>query len=84
MKFIELQLNLPLSPPESPKNENQNEDHPLNDCYVQLEKEQKELQHQKTCLHTWNNLQGDISQLHDLFVEFNKIVDVRFLNFLII
>lgn len=68
-----------MSQPESPKEENQPKDHPLDDKYIQLQKEQQELQHQEACLHAWNSLQGDIHQLHQLFVDFNKIVDVNFL-----
>lgn len=74
-EYMELQLNLPMSQPESPKEENQPKNHPLDDKYVQLQKEQQELQHQEACLHTWNTLQGDIHQLHQLFVDFNQIVD---------
>ncbi|XP_033340600.1 syntaxin 17 [Megalopta genalis] len=74
-EYLELQLSLPLSPPESPKGEDQEKDHRLNDRYVQLHEQQQELEHQQACLHTWNNLHEDINQLHDLFIDFNKIVD---------
>ncbi|KZC04907.1 PREDICTED: syntaxin-17 [Dufourea novaeangliae] len=74
-EYLELQLNLPMSPPQSPKNENQDKDHPLEDSYIQLQKDQQDLQHQQTCLHAWNNLQGDINQLHELFVDFNNVVN---------
>lgn len=70
-----------MSQPESPKEEDQPKSHPLDDTYIQLQKEQQELQHQEACLHTWNTLQEDIHQLHQLFLDFNKIVDVNFLVF---
>lgn len=73
--YLELQLNLPISPPDSPESEDQTESHPLDSRYIQLKKEQEELDRQQACLHTWNSLQGEIHQLHQLFVDFNKIVD---------
>ncbi|XP_076241455.1 syntaxin 17 [Calliopsis andreniformis] len=73
-EYLELQLNFPLSRPESPKNEDQAPDHPLDHSHVQLKEEQQELQRQQTCLHAWNDLQGDINQLHQLYTDFNKIV----------
>ncbi|XP_003705674.1 syntaxin 17 [Megachile rotundata] len=74
-EYLELQLNLPTSPPDSPKSEDQPESHPLDSRYVQLQEEQQELERQQACMHAWNSLQGDIHQLHQLFVDFNKIVD---------
>lgn len=74
-EYLELQLNLLSSRPESPKHEDEAHGHPLNDRYVQLQEEQEDLQRQQACLHTWNNLQGDITHLHQLFADFNKIVD---------
>lgn len=74
-EYFELQLNLPLPRPESPKNENHKEEHPLEDRYVLLQEEQQGLQDEQACLHTWNNLQEDINQFHELFVNINKIVD---------
>lgn len=73
--YLELRLNLPESRPRSPKDEDEAASHPLHGSYVQLQKEQQELERQKTCLHAWNNLQEDIHQLQELFLEFNKIVD---------
>lgn len=73
--YLELQLNLPISQPSSPKEEHQNTKHPLDDRYIQLQEEHEELQRQQICLDAWNSLQGDIHQLHQLFVDFNKIVD---------
>ncbi|XP_048263670.1 syntaxin-17 isoform X2 [Bombus affinis] len=46
-EYMELQLNLPMSQPESPKEEDQPKSHPLDDTYIQLQKEQQELQHQE-------------------------------------
>ncbi|XP_061929807.1 syntaxin-17 [Apis cerana] len=73
-EYMELELNLPMSP-ESSINEDQANSYPLDNTYIQLQKEQQDLQHQEACLHAWNTLQGDIHQLHQLFVDFNKIVD---------
>ena len=56
--------------PESSINEDQANSHPLDNTYIQLQKEQQDLQHQEACLHAWNTLQGD---------DFNKIVDVNYL-----
>ncbi|CAK9797895.1 STX17 [Anthophora quadrimaculata] len=74
-EYMELQLNLTNLSPISSKDEDQAESHPLDNRYVQLQEKQQELQHQETCLHVWSNLQEDIHQLHQLFVDFNKIVD---------
>ncbi|XP_029052267.1 syntaxin-17 [Osmia bicornis bicornis] len=74
-EYLELQLNLPISPPDLPKSKDQAKEHPLDNRYVQLQEEQQELQRQQACLHAWNSLQGDIHHLHQLFVDFNKIVD---------
>ncbi|CAK9802925.1 STX17 [Anthophora plagiata] len=74
-EYMELQLNLTNLSPISSKDEDQAESYPLDNRYMQLQEKQQELQHQETCLHAWNNLQGDMHQLHQLFVDFNKIVD---------
>nr|XP_034173664.1 syntaxin-17 [Osmia lignaria] len=74
-EYLELQLNLPISPPDLPKSKDQAKEHPLDNRYVQLQEEQQELQRQQACLHAWDSLQGDIHHLHQLFVDFNKIVD---------
>lgn len=74
-EYMELQLNLPMSQPESPKSEDQEKSHPLDNRYIELQEEQQDLHRQEACLHAWNNLQGDIQQLHQLFADFNKIVD---------
>lgn len=71
-----MELNLTLSPPASPVSENQEAQHPLEDSNVQSQAEQEDLEHQQACLHVWNSLQGDIQQLHELFVEFDKVVHV--------
>lgn len=68
---------MPLSEPQSPKDEDQSKSHPLQNKYVQLQEEQEDLQRQEACLHAWNSLQGDIHQLHQLYVDFNKLVDVN-------
>ncbi|CAL7935499.1 unnamed protein product [Xylocopa violacea] len=74
-EYMELQLNLPMSRPESPNDEDQPKSHPLDNRYIQLQEEQQDLQRQEACLHAWNTLQGDIHQLHQLFTDFNKVVD---------
>lgn len=68
-----MELNLWLSPPSSPVLGNQLP-HPLAD--VQLQAEQEDLQHQQNCMQNWNSLQEDIQQLHELFIEFDKVVHV--------
>ncbi|XP_017753473.1 PREDICTED: syntaxin-17 isoform X2 [Eufriesea mexicana] len=74
-EYMELELNLPLSQPQSSKDEDQSKSDPLQNKYVQLQEKQRDLQHQEACLHAWNTLQGDIHQLHQLYVDFNKLVD---------
>lgn len=70
-----MELNFSTSPI-SPKNENQKSNDLPEDNQVQLQAEQEDLQRQQTCLFIWNHLQGEIQQLHELFVEFNKVVYV--------
>lgn len=74
-EYLELQFDLPLSRPESPKNEDQKEEHPLNDRNVLLQKVEQDLQDEQACLHTWNNLQEEISQFHEMFIDINKILN---------
>ncbi|XP_017892074.1 syntaxin-17 [Ceratina calcarata] len=77
-EYMELQLSLP--PPDLhhlPVDEDDTEDHPLDEKQIQLHEEQQQLQRQQTCLHAWNSLQGDIHQLYQLFIDFNKIVDAQ-------
>lgn len=70
-----MELNFSTSSPASPTSEPEELQHPLdNSGHVQAE--QEDLQHQQTCLQVWNRLQGEIQQLHELFVEFNKVVHV--------
>lgn len=80
VSFTEMEFNFPTSPPSSPTSEPQesvhSSQHPLDDNYIQLQAEQEDLQRQQTCLHVWNRLQEEIQQLHELFVEFNKVVHV--------
>lgn len=59
-----------------PKNENQESNDLPEDNQVQLQAEQEALQRQQTCLFIWNHLQGEIQQLHELFIEFDKVVHV--------
>lgn len=77
-EYLEMEFNFPTSPPSSPTSEPQesvhSSQHPLDDNYIQLQAEQEDLQRQQTCLHVWNRLQEEIQQLHELFVEFNKVV----------
>ncbi|XP_014483132.1 PREDICTED: syntaxin-17 [Dinoponera quadriceps] len=71
-EYLEMELNLWLTPPSTPTNTSELP-HPL--ANVQLQVEQEDLQHQQDCLQVWNSLQGDIQQLHELFVEFDKVVN---------
>lgn len=73
-EYLVLQLDLPLSGPSSPKEEDQDAKYIFNDRQVQLQEEQENLQRQQACLHTWTDLQDEIQQLHQLFTDFNKIV----------
>ncbi|KAK2585713.1 hypothetical protein KPH14_010326 [Odynerus spinipes] len=73
-EYLVLQLDLPLSGPSSPKEEDEDAKYVFSDRDIQLQEEQENLQRQQACLHTWNNLQDDIHQLHQLFTDFNKIV----------
>lgn len=71
-----LQLDLPLSGPSSPKEENKDAQYVNRDHNIQLHEEHEDLERQQACLHTWTDLQDDIYQLHQLFTDFNKIVHV--------
>lgn len=73
-EYIVLQLNLPLSGASSPKEEDEDTQYIFKDCNVKLQEERENLERQQACLHTWNNLQDDMHQLHQLFIDFNKIV----------
>ena len=73
-----LEIKLPFQKPTLTKDENHSEDDPLGDKYIQVQTEHEEVERQKACLHAWNSLQSDLQQLHQLFVDFNKIVHVRF------
>lgn len=71
-----MELNFSTPPSISPISEPEECPQPFDDSNVQLQTEQKDLQRQQTCLQVWNQLQGEIQQLHELFVEFNKVVHV--------
>lgn len=71
-----MELKFSILPVMSPESEPRKTQHPLNDSGVQLQVDEEDLQRQQTCLHDWNRLQGEIQQLHELFVEFNKVVHV--------
>lgn len=76
MSFTEMELNFLTPPSTSPVSEPEQCPHPLDDSGIQLQAEQEDLQRQQTCLQVWNRLQGEIQQLHELFIEFNKVVHV--------
>lgn len=74
--LTEMELNFSTSPPMSPESESpESQQHPLENS-IQLQAEQEDLQRQQTCLQVWNRLQGEIQQLRELFIEFNKVVYV--------
>ncbi|XP_011168450.1 syntaxin-17 [Solenopsis invicta] len=73
-EYLEMELKFSILPVMSPESEPRKTQHPLNDSGVQLQVDEEDLQRQQTCLHDWNRLQGEIQQLHELFVEFNKVV----------
>lgn len=73
-EYLEMELDASKLSPILSKNEDQETEHPVNDNDIQLQVEREDLQHQQTCLQVWSCLQEEIQQLHELFVEFNKIV----------
>ncbi|KAL6261655.1 hypothetical protein P5V15_006743 [Pogonomyrmex californicus] len=73
-EYLEMEMNFSTLPPESPKSESEEIQHPLDNSNIQLQAEQEDLQRQQTCLHVWNRLHGEIQHLHELFIEFNKVV----------
>ncbi|XP_015182082.1 PREDICTED: syntaxin-17 isoform X2 [Polistes dominula] len=73
-EYLVLQLDLPISGPSSPKEENKDAQDVFRDHDIQLQEEHEDLDRQQACLHTWTDLQDDITQLHQLFTDFNKIV----------
>lgn len=73
-EYLVLQLDLPISGPSSPKEENKDAQDVFKDHDIQLYEEYEDLNRQQACLHTWTDLQDDIYQLHQLFTDFNKIV----------
>lgn len=76
VSFTEMELNFTTPPSTSSTSESEECSHPLNVSNIQLQAEQEDLQRQQTCLQVWNRLQGEIQQLHELFIEFNKVVYV--------
>ncbi|XP_076623391.1 syntaxin 17 [Colletes latitarsis] len=73
--YLEMEMHLSVPQSQSPKEEDQATSHPLDNRYMQLQEEEQDLQRHQACLHAWNNLQEDVQQLQELFIEFNKIVD---------
>ncbi|XP_020278941.1 syntaxin-17 [Pseudomyrmex gracilis] len=71
-EYLEMQLNCSTSPP-SFKSQHQEMQHPLDDN-IQLQAEKEDFLRQQACLEVWNSLQEEIQQLHELFIEFNKVV----------
>ncbi|XP_015604453.1 syntaxin-17 [Cephus cinctus] len=73
-EYFDLEFDFPPARPASPKNEDQTTESPFQEGDLQLHAEQEELERQQACLHSWNILQNDMHQLHQLFIDFNKIV----------
>lgn len=71
---LELESILIVLSANSTKDEDQDAGRPLDKSQVQLHAEHEELQRQKACLHAWSSLQSDIRELHELFLDFNKII----------
>ncbi|XP_015127162.1 syntaxin-17 [Diachasma alloeum] len=63
-------------PPKTPPHENDPESPELHhgERFLQLQTEAEDLKRQEACLHAWNSLQGELHQLHQLFVDFNKLI----------
>ncbi|KAL0116899.1 hypothetical protein PUN28_010045 [Cardiocondyla obscurior] len=73
-EYLRMELNFSTSPPASPTSELEEPLHPLDNSSVQLQTAQEDIRRQQSCLQVWNRLQGEIQQLHELFIEFNKVV----------
>ncbi|XP_033210971.1 syntaxin-17 isoform X2 [Belonocnema kinseyi] len=73
-EYLELELKLPFQNSTLTEDESQIADDSHSDKYIQLQDEHEELERQKACLYAWNSLQNDLQQLHQLFIDFNKIV----------
>ncbi|XP_046734307.1 syntaxin-17 [Diprion similis] len=74
-EYLALDLDLPTMNRSSTEDENEATNHAFQDGDIQLHAEEKELERQQACLHAWNSLQDDMIQLHQLFVDFNQLVD---------
>lgn len=70
-----MQLNCSTLPLSS-KSQHQEKQHPLDDN-IHLQAEKEDFLRQQACLEVWNSLQEEIQQLHELFIEFNKVVHVN-------
>lgn len=49
---------------------------PFDGRFTQIQAEQEDLERQQACLNAWTNLQTELQQLQQLFVDFNKVVHV--------
>uniref|UniRef100_A0A0C9RJ84 STX17_1 protein n=1 Tax=Fopius arisanus TaxID=64838 RepID=A0A0C9RJ84_9HYME len=63
-------------PPKVPAQDDNSEDSGLHGdkAFLNLQTEIEDLRRQEACLHAWNSLQGELQQLHQLFVDFNKLI----------
>ncbi|XP_031364796.1 syntaxin-17 isoform X2 [Apis dorsata] len=73
-EYMELELNLPMSP-ESSINENQANSHPLDNTYIQLQKEQQDLQHQEDQKELVNSAENDIVETNVNVKEGEKFLE---------
>lgn len=73
-EYMELEFELPMTNVASPRDEDQTEEDALQEGDIQINAELEELEQQQACLHAWNSLQNDMQQLHQLFVDFNRVL----------
>jgi len=74
-EYLELRFQLPSSTQEaSPKDEEEDCVELQEQRQVQLRVQEEDTERQQACLHAWNLLQQDLHQLHQLFVDFNRII----------
>ncbi|XP_066592174.1 syntaxin-17 [Prorops nasuta] len=68
-------LNMKIELPSSTAHKQDSQDDSLFKDHAQILQEEEILQNQQACLSAWNNLQIDIQELQQLFIDFNEIVN---------
>ncbi|KAF7988397.1 hypothetical protein HCN44_000970 [Aphidius gifuensis] len=70
-------LEIQFDPPKKivkPTIEDEEELDPIDQRFLQLQDQDEDVKRQEACLHAWESLQNDLQQLHQLFIDFNKII----------